>query len=412
MSRHARWIVLGLALAGLGFASASSWVHYKLLTDPTYASPCDVSATFNCSQAYLSTYGSVGGVSVALLGVGWFALVALIAAFARPSDAKSPNPAGAYVFALSTAALAAVLYLGYASAVVLRTYCLLCIGTYVAVAGIFITSGLGSTMSIARLPGRLFSDLRSVIAQPIGLVFVLLFAGGAASAMAFFPREGQQAAAPAQETQFTPEFEKEFLDAWTKQPRVDLGIPADGSKIVVVKFVDWLCPTCKMVHQAYQPIFDKYKTSDPGAIKFVTKDLPWNTGCNGYAQETLRGHEASCDAHVAVRMAADKSKGDAMVDWVFQNQAELIQLGMTGARDQASTKIKDQLRALTALTGADFDTQYGRLLPKIKQDGSDAMALQIQGTPTYFLNGVRLPMIEPSVLDLAIRIELGRGPSK
>ena len=59
-------MILVFALIGLGFATASTWVHYKVLTDPTYASPCDINAAFNCTQVYLSRFGSVGGVPVAL----------------------------------------------------------------------------------------------------------------------------------------------------------------------------------------------------------------------------------------------------------------------------------------------------------------------------------------------------------
>ena len=51
MSAKSRWIILSLAVIGLAFASYSAFVHYKLLTDATYQSPCDINATFSCSQA-------------------------------------------------------------------------------------------------------------------------------------------------------------------------------------------------------------------------------------------------------------------------------------------------------------------------------------------------------------------------
>ena len=70
-------MVLLLAVAGLGLALASTWVHYRLLTDPGYVSPCNFNAHFSCTQVYLSPYGAVAGVPVALGGVLWFALVAL-----------------------------------------------------------------------------------------------------------------------------------------------------------------------------------------------------------------------------------------------------------------------------------------------------------------------------------------------
>src|SRR3970282_1750994 len=98
MTPRLRRLILGSALVGLGVAGASTWVHYRLLPDATYISPCDVAATFNCSQVYLSPYGSVGGVPVALAGMLWFGLVALIAGFAR-TDGR-PSAAGAYLMSL------------------------------------------------------------------------------------------------------------------------------------------------------------------------------------------------------------------------------------------------------------------------------------------------------------------------
>jgi uncharacterized membrane protein len=66
MTSRTRWLVLGFALLGLAFAGAATYVHYRLLTEPNYASPCDISAHFNCSSLYLSRFGSVLGVPVAL----------------------------------------------------------------------------------------------------------------------------------------------------------------------------------------------------------------------------------------------------------------------------------------------------------------------------------------------------------
>ena len=69
MSKLSRTLLMAFAALGLGAASVSSYVHYHLLTDPGYSSFCDVNATVNCTQAYLSSYGSLWGVPVALFGV-------------------------------------------------------------------------------------------------------------------------------------------------------------------------------------------------------------------------------------------------------------------------------------------------------------------------------------------------------
>src|SRR5947207_433429 len=139
MAPRTRRLILAFSLLGLAFAGAAAYVHYRLLTEPTYVSPCDINAKFNCSEVYLSQYGSIRGVPVALGGILWFAAVALIAVFSRPSSTPGEGAGGAYIFALATVGLAAILYFAYTSFFVLKTGCVLCMGTYAAVAAIFIT---------------------------------------------------------------------------------------------------------------------------------------------------------------------------------------------------------------------------------------------------------------------------------
>ncbi len=100
-----------------------------------------------------------------------------------------------YLFVLSTFALAAVLYLGYASFVLLKAVCLLCLTTYAAVIGLFLVSGAATTFPMTTLPRRAARDLRVLVGNPLAIGIVVLFFAGAASTLAFFPREGSAAAA-------------------------------------------------------------------------------------------------------------------------------------------------------------------------------------------------------------------------
>ncbi len=244
-------------------------MHYRLLTEPTYISPCDINATFNCSQVYLSRYGSVAGVPVALGGLFWFALVALIAAFTRPGSHGVGRPRRATSFALSTIGLAVVLYLGYASFFVLKTGCVLCIGTYVAVIGIFIASGLAASLPMTSvcLP-RSRRDVQSVAAKPATALAAILLAGRRRVGRRVLPagRFGAVGvggrASGVQRLGRTDERRRDFAAAWAQQPRVDLGIPADGAKVIVVKFNDWQCPSCSAAHQAYKPVLDEVRAVD------------------------------------------------------------------------------------------------------------------------------------------------------
>ncbi|MEZ5319130.1 MAG: vitamin K epoxide reductase family protein [Vicinamibacterales bacterium] len=412
MTATARRVTLVLALVGLGFASASTWVHYRLLTEPGYLSPCDVSATFNCSQAYLSSYGSVFGVPVAIGGMAWFALVALIAAFAGSPGKRDAGAAAGYILALSVVGLASILYLGYASFVVLHTGCLLCMGTYACVIGIFLVSVSSGAAVLPGLPARIASDLRAVFRHPALVTVALLYIAGTASAVAWFPKEmtaPSQAPAPAPENEQT-----RFAQAWARQPRFDLGVPADGAKVVVVKFNDWLCPACKAWSLNYAAILQKYETSQPGGVKYVLKDWPWNSACNPSVPQTFQGHESSCDAAVAVRLAREHGKDQAMEDWLFANQEQLIQQGIAG-RGEASKAIRAHALELTG--ARDFDREYQRLIPLVRQDVADGMQLEVHSTPTYFVNGVMTTSrptptdrggvnLPPAYFDMAIQIEL------
>jgi len=331
MTSRARWAILSFALLGLAFAASSSWVHYRLLTDPSYISPCDINATFSCTQAYLSRYGAVFGVPVALGGVAWFALVALIAAFAKPDRPGAPRAGatGSYIFGLSTIGLAAVLYLGYASFFDLKTYCLLCIGTYVSVIAIFVTSGLTSSVGMGSVPSRIVGDLRTVLRKPAMLTVALLYIVAAASGVALFPREMTAPTAPPS----PPPNDQiaQFTEAWNAQPRVDLGIPAGTAKVLIVKFNDYLCPSCKASALSYKPVLDQYEKTHPGAVKVIVKDWMWNKDCNFTLSATGPGHEAACDAAVAVRLARDRGKEREMADWIFANQETFFSQGRSGA---------------------------------------------------------------------------------
>jgi uncharacterized membrane protein/protein-disulfide isomerase len=405
MTSRSRLWILGFALLGLGFASASSWVHYKLLTDPTYVSPCDMSATFNCSQAYLSRYGSVWGVPVALGGVLWFALVALIAGLARTGANDDTSDAGAYVFGLSVIGLAVVMYLGYASYFRLHTLCVLCMGTYVSVIAIFLISARAQATSVTQLPGRMPGDLKYVLSRPLLIVLALLYLGSATTMVLGFPRGAT--AAPVKSQALPVDFEKQFTEAWAQQPRIDLGVKVAGAKVIIVKFNDFLCPMCKSMESAYKPILEKYAAANPGAVALVLKDWPWNKDCNFAIVQGINGHQNSCRAAVAARIARDQGKFDEMRDWLFSQQELLIEDGMNGSK-KGPGLIAGKVKELTGV--ADFEKQYQARLDDIQRDIADGKALGVGSTPTYFVNGVQISsasgIMRPDVLDLAIKIEL------
>src|SRR3954454_9112917 len=182
MTPLARKLLTGFALLGLAASSAATYVHYNLIQNPDYSSFCDFNATVTCKAAYLSRYGSVLGVPVAVGGILFFTWVLLMLWAARGKSAVKDS-APAYVFAGSTLALAVVLYLAYASFFVLKEVCPLCVATYVAVIGVFVISGGANVLPMSRLPGRAARDLGLLVGRPLALIVALLFLGGSAAAL-------------------------------------------------------------------------------------------------------------------------------------------------------------------------------------------------------------------------------------
>ena len=402
MSRRAALFALLCSLVGLGASAAAAYTHYHLLYDPSYRSFCDVNETISCTQVYLSRFSTVRGIPVALFGATAFAatgLLAISALTARP--AVRENIPG-YLFVLSTLSLAVILYLGYASFVLLRAVCLLCLTTYAAVLGLFLVSGAATSFPMTTLPRRASRDVRVFAGSPLAIAVAVLFFAGAASTLAWFPREGVaapggQAAAsstPAPTQQQTSEFERWYAS----QPRVPLVVPQDGAKVLVVKFNDFQCPACGQSYLQYKPIFAKYEAEHPGAVKLVLKDYPLNRDCNDALGQSI--HSAACEAAVAVRLAQAHNKTEAMEEWLYTHQP-----AMTPPSVRQAARDVGQI--------ADFDAKYQATLSLVKGDVALGRQLGIKSTPTFFINGVKVEgALPPQYFDQAIAYELQRASSK
>jgi protein-disulfide isomerase/uncharacterized membrane protein len=394
MSKTATRLALIIALFGLAVSGAAAYTHYRLLNDPTYLSFCDVSETVSCTQVYASRFGSFAGIPVAVFGALWFAFATLLIAAAMVGGPAVRESVPAYLFAGSTLALAAVLYLGYASFVLLKLVCPLCLMTYAAVIGLFLISGAATSIPMTSVPRRLGQDLKGLAASPLALALAVLFAGGAVSTLAFFPREGATNTPAAVNAEPTGEQRSELERFMAGAPRVPLVIPAEGAKVLVVKFNDYQCPACGQSYEDYKPVFAKYNASHPGQVRLVMKDYPLHNECNPSVQTAL--HPGACAAAVAVRLARRNNRADALEEWLYTHQQGLTADG-----------VRKAARDIAQIT--DFDAQYATTLQAVKSDIELGRQLGIRSTPTFFINGVKVEgAMAPQFFDQAIAYELQR----
>ena len=401
MSSRAYTAALVCVLIGLAASVAAAVVHFQLATTPGYQSFCDVSATFSCTQAYQSEYGRLLGAPVSILGAGYFAaLLALLTLAADVSDALA-----SYLLASSLVGLAFVLYLAWATIFVLGTLCLLCLATYAAVVGLFFIAGAAASIPMIDVPDRLSRDLRRLAANPLALAAVAVVIGATAASAAFFPKDlasaspaARAAAVAAQvaaEPPLTDDQKAQLRTSFDQQPRMIVPADAEGASVVVVKFNDYQCPPCKQTFELYEPIWEKWAQQAPGKVKYITRDFPLEPECN--ASAPTGPHPAACEAAAGVRMARTVGKSKEFERWLFANQSSL-----------SPAKVKEGLQEVAGI--GDFDARYATVLPAVKSDTALGASLGVGSTPTFFINGVRIPGgIAPQVLDYIVEYELGKA---
>jgi protein-disulfide isomerase len=337
-------------------------------------------------------------VSVAIFGAIWFGFAALMSIAwmtARPAVRESiPG----YLFAASTLGLAVILYLGYASFVILKLVCVLCLVTYAAVIGIFLISGAATSFPMLSLPRRAAQDLKVLVTSPLAIALAVLWIGGAATTLAFFPREAApaQAGEPASPPPAVTQDQRSELERFmSSAPRIPLVIPNDGAKVLIVKFADFQCPACSQAYQAYKPILAKYAASNPGAVKMVMKDFPLNPNCNAAVRQVVHG--AACEAAVAVRLAKAHNKADELEEYFYTHQPEMT-----------PESVKKAAHDLGGIT--DWDEKYAPTLELVKADATMGQQLRVNQTPTFFINGIKIDGAwAPQFFDQAIAYELAHA---
>jgi vitamin-K-epoxide reductase (warfarin-sensitive) len=137
MSSVARGILFAiaiLAVAGI-IVSSVSLVHHFGHSKTAY---CDFGNTFNCDMVNRSTYSSIMGIPVALIG-----LLGYAALFTGSTFYRNRKEVPMILLLAAGAGLAFALYLTYIEAYVLAVWCILCLSS---LAAIFLISVLSSAL--------------------------------------------------------------------------------------------------------------------------------------------------------------------------------------------------------------------------------------------------------------------------
>jgi uncharacterized membrane protein len=140
----ARRILLSIAVLATGgiiVSSVSLYHHYG--TSAT--SYCDIGENFNCDIVNRSTYSTVAGIPVALIGILGYLSMLISATFCR-RQVVTPT----LLLINSLAGLSFALYLTYIEGFVLAAWCILCLSSLALIFSIAVLSSALWRQSVQR----------------------------------------------------------------------------------------------------------------------------------------------------------------------------------------------------------------------------------------------------------------------
>lgn len=163
-----------------------------------------------------------------------------------------------------------------------------------------------------------------------------------------------------------------------------------GSKVTVVEFGDYQCPGCGAAHPILKQVIEKYKGNEN--FNFVFRNFPL---------ESI--HPNARISSEAAEAAGAQGKFWEMHDMLYENQNDWV----------SSETPLDVFSGYAAAIGIDVEkfkqsvTQH-LFTDVIDADISDANAVQVQGTPTFFINGTLFapnPQSIPQLEDFTKKID-------
>jgi len=155
-----------------------------------------------------------------------------------------------------------------------------------------------------------------------------------------------------------------------------------NARVTMIMFTDFQCPACARMEPVLKSIAAEFKDS----VKFVVRDFPL---------ESI--HPNAFNAALAANAAGKQGKFFEYGSILYQNQNKL---------DSNSLRIYAQNLGLDMEKfQADFSNPEAPA--EIRKDLADGMSLKISGTPTIFINGVRLRDFSADGIRNRIKKELG-----
>lgn len=397
------WLRIWLAGAIVAFGDAVYLTYHHHLVNilnPKTSSFCSLNDIVDCDSVAASNFSTLFGIPVSTYGVFAYGFLLLfVASLFRRSDAGRPRRTG-FAFAHCIVQVLAVfsLYEMGASFLVLQKICIMCTLLYVCVFLMVFAGGRACGASYRAIfveatehvfdPDGKDGSLRKLNHRRIGrlagtALLAALFAYTVdAGFRAYFMKALQSAPV---ETESRKDLWNRFqaLPATTLNTGDAPCIGDSQAPVSIVQFSDFECPACSMIS-----IYLKQIATDP-RVRVCYKYLPLDQKCNDQVPRPFHIH--ACDA---ARYAYCAYRQDRF--WQFHD-------ALYASRDRAGFS-PEVLEQLANSRGLDREALAACLRNEagaaVARDVEEANAMNLNYTPTIFLNGRKVSDVIESLSDL------------
>jgi uncharacterized membrane protein len=368
------WLMLILSLAGLLISVVLARIHFKVNSEAGFHSFCGRGSTFNCDDVARSPYSILLGVPTALWGVWGYGLAAGVALWGLRARRSALSAACGLLLFTGFVATSAVL--GSISAFRVHALCILCASTYGINLSLFIlalvhAANIGfSPVATAPLqvfreaPGKSLAILALLGATVLGLVALV---------PSYWPQSGKSRASRLAESGL----------ARGEVPGGGHWIGAQKPTLTITEFSDYECPHCRQAHAQLRAIVAQF----PDRVRLVHRHFPLDQACNRSIERPF--HQFACWAAQLAECAGRAGRFWDANDTLFE---------LSNFLDTQSTK---KLAAELKIDPAALDRcMKDEGLADVKNDIEVGIALKLEGTPSFLVDGqVYMGNLPASVLE-------------
>ncbi|MGZ3725560.1 MAG: vitamin K epoxide reductase/DsbA family protein [Pseudobdellovibrio sp.] len=347
--------------------------HYALKAGLGGESICSISSTINCDAAATSSYAEVFHIPIAVLGGVFYIILFSFVLFYKLEWIETSSYLRNILRAqLVAAALVSVIMAGI-SFLIVKVACPFCFATYIfSFINLFVGWNLvpatRDKFDISNYFGEYKSHLIALACVP---VFSWAVAGMVANSYGFDEIE-----------KYVPE-KIAIWKAGTEYSfdnTIGISNKVESPKYTLIEFADFKCPHCK-VASGVMSAFLRGRSD----VRFIYKPYPLDGSCNTAISQ--KGDGSRC-GFAALALCSDKLAGKGMdvMHWLFDNQESFYEIAdAKKLAPQIQEKFGIDSKSLSDC--ADSTETYD-IINKSAQEGNKA---NVEGTPTIYLNGKKLP---------------------